>query len=125
MRSDDVNSRRYRVVTRDGRSYAGYGLFFGAVGVSVRESDAAIPREQVMEIHIHRYGPLWQALFTPAGAITPGTSGGGGDYDFGDPFKILLMVPVWMGVTAVSAPVVLPIEGVKRLLPDKVYRVAP
>jgi hypothetical protein len=30
-----------------------------------------------------------------------------------------------LGVTAVAAPFVLPIEGVKRLLPDKVIKVAP
>jgi hypothetical protein len=125
MRSNNPENRQYRVVTMDGRTHAGSGLFFGPASVSVGEPGPPIPREQVAEIRIHRYGPLWEVLAAPAAAIAPLRSGGGGDYDFPDPFEMLLLTPVWLAITAVAAPIVLPIEGVKRLLPDRVFKVAP
>jgi hypothetical protein len=123
MRTDNPDRHQYWVVTKDGQMYAGSALFFGPRSVGFTESGPAILREQVTEIRIHRYGSLLEALFRPAASITEG--GGGGEYGFGDPFDLLLLVFAGLTITAVAAPIVLPIEGVKRLLPDRVIKVAP
>jgi hypothetical protein len=118
IRSDNREDRQYRVVTKDGRTYVGYKLFFRPNDVSLSESGPTIPREQVAEIRIHRDGRLSDALYAPAGPIVD-------DHGvFLTPFGLLLLPVLW-GVMAVAAPVVLPLEGVKRLLPDRVFTVAP
>jgi hypothetical protein len=121
-RSANPESQQYRVVTKDGRIYAGSGLFFTAAAISVSESGPSIPREQITEFRVHRYGPLVTALFVPASKVMLASHG---DYDIVPLLLFPLLLPVLLGVTAVTAPIVLPIEGVKRLLPDKVYKLAP
>lgn len=118
MRSDDREDRQYRVLKRDGTICAGYQLIFSPTDVKLSRSGPPIPHEQVTEIRIHRDGSLSDALYAPAGPIVD-------DHDvFVTPLG-LLFLPVLWGVIAVASPVVLPIEGVKRLLPDKVIKVAP
>jgi hypothetical protein len=119
IRTDNPDRHQYRVVTKDGQTYADSALFFGPSSVSLSESGPAIPREQVTEIRIHRYGPLWEALFRPAVTIAPGSN------DEGIIFEAPFLLPIWLAITAVAAPIVLPVEGVKRLLPDRVFKVAP
>jgi hypothetical protein len=121
MRSDGREDRQYRVVTKDGVIHTGYALAFSARDVKVSPSEPAIPREQVTEIRIHRrHGPVSDALMAPAGKIFDNDDVG----VFFSPL-VLLFIPVAIGITAVTAPIVLPIEGIKRLLPDKVIKVAP
>jgi hypothetical protein len=125
MRSDEREDREYRVATKAGISYVGHQIFIGPNGVSFAPSGPMIPREQVAEIRIHRDALLWDALKRPGGAVFDPLCGGGGGYCFlVGPF-VLLLIPVAIGITAAAAPFVLPIEGIKRLLPDRVIKVTP
>jgi hypothetical protein len=125
MRSDGREDREYRVVTKAGIGYVGDQIYIGPNGVSFAPSGPMVPREQVAEIRIHRDALLWDALKTPGGKVfDPLCSGGGGLCLLIGPFVILL-IPVAIGITAAAAPFVLPIEGVKRLLPDRAIKVAP
>jgi hypothetical protein len=124
MRWDHREDRQYRVVTKDGQTHVGRKLIFSPTDVRLWESGASIPREQVVEIRMHRDALLSDALLAPARALFSG-SGGGGGYDWGfDPWQLQLL-PVALAVVAAAAPLVLPVEAVKRRLPDKVIRVAP
>ena len=118
LRSDERENRRYSVVTKDGQTEIAYTLSFSATDVRLNESGPSIPREQVAEIRIHRDGRWLDAFFAPAGAILDVCSGEG--Y-----VLVFLAMPVALGVTVAASPITLPIEGVKRLLPDKVIKVAP
>jgi hypothetical protein len=120
MRSDGREDRQYRVVTKDGLVHTGYALTFSPVGVKVSLSEPSIPREQVAEIRIHRNGQLSDALDAPAVRVLEPICR---NDDLG--FCVLPLIPLAIGIMAASAPIVLPIQGIKRLLPDKVIKVAP
>jgi len=123
MRSDNREDRQYRVVTKDGRAFIGHKLLFSPRDVSLSESGPAIPREQVAEIRIHRDARFRDALVAPGAAVVDRICS---DEEYCLVSLLgLLAIPVALGATAVAAPVVLPIEGVKRLLPDRVIKVAP
>jgi hypothetical protein len=125
MRSDGYEDREYRVVTRDGAVHKGNQLIFGPAGVKVKRWGEWIPREQVTEIRIHREAGLSQALWAPGEAIENRLCG---DDDLGfcylNPIA-LLSLPVAFGLSVAAAPITLPIAGIRRMLPDKVFRVAP
>jgi hypothetical protein len=122
IRSDNREDRQYRVITKDGLTYTGYKLLFNPRDVSLSESGPTIPREQVKEIRIHHDGRFRDALVAPAGAmLRPFFC----DYCLSGIFLAPAIIPVAFGATAVAAPVTLPIEGIKRLLPDRVVNVAP
>ena len=123
MRSDNREDREYRVVSKAGAIYVGQGLSFSPVAVSVNPFGLSIPREQVAEIRIHRDGLLSDALVLHGGRLLDPTCGRGG-YCLPSPILFFIM-PVALGATAVAASVILPIEGVRRLLPDRVVKVAP
>lgn len=123
MRPDNREDRQYRVLTKDGRSYVGYKLFFSPRDVSLSDSGPVIPREQVREIRIHRDRRFRDALVAPASAIVDSVCSGE-EYCLVSPL-VLLLIPLTLGATAVAAPFLLPIEGIKRLLPDTVVTVAP
>jgi hypothetical protein len=123
MRSDNREDREYRVVTKTGAIYVGQGLSFRAVAVTVDRLGSSIPREQVAEIRIHRDGLLSDALVLHGGRVLDTTCGRGG-YCLPSPILFFVM-PVALGATAVAASFILPIEGVRRLLPDRVVKVAP
>jgi len=125
IRSDKREDRQYRVVTKDGLIHVGHRLIFSPTGVRLTDPGPAIPREQVVEIRIHRDGRLKDALLAPGAVLFSGV-------DSDKPLCIIstillapVLAPVALGVTAAAAPVVLPVEGIRRLLPDKVVRVAP
>jgi hypothetical protein len=84
-----------------------------------------IPREQVAEIRIHRDAKLSDALMKPGGMVFDPLCGGGDGFCLLIGPFVLLLIPVAIGITAAAAPFVLPIEGVKRLLPDRVIKVTP
>jgi hypothetical protein len=126
MRSDNREDRDYRVVTKAGVTHSGHQLFFSSRAVSLMPSGASVPREQVAEIRIHRDARLSDALVAPGGKVLDSDlCGGGGGYCFPmiDPL-LLLLIPVAAGAIALTAPFILPIEGIKRLLPDRVIKVA-
>jgi hypothetical protein len=126
MRSDGREDREYRVVTKAGTGYVGHQIYIGPSGLSFAPSGAMIPRDQVAEIRIHREALLWDALKKPGGEVfDPLCSGGGGDLCLLIGPFVLLLIPVAIGITAAAAPFVLPIEGIKRLLPDRVIKVTP
>jgi len=117
--------RRYRVLTTDGKTHVDHGLVFTPTDVKLMYTGSSIPREQVKEIRISRHGRFGEAFFAPARALLNRI----GDDDWAllllvSPFSFIL-IPVSLGVTAAAAPIVLPIEGIKRLLPEKVIQVAP
>jgi hypothetical protein len=126
MRSDGREDREYRVVTTAGISYVGHQIYIGPNGVSFAPSGPLIPREQVAEIRIHRDVKLSDALKKPGGMVFDPLCSGrdGGLCLLIGPF-VLLLIPVAIGITAAAAPFVLSIEGVKRLLPDRVIKVTP
>jgi hypothetical protein len=122
MRSDNREDREYRVVTKTGAIYVGQGLAFSPMAVSIDPLGLSIPREQVAEIRVHRDGLLADALVLHGGRLLDTTCGRGG-YCLPSPILFFIM-PVALGATAVAASFILPIEGVKRLLPDRVVKVA-
>ena len=122
MRRDNREDREYRVVTKDGLIHTGYELRFSPTDVRLGTSGTGIPRDQIAEIRVHRDGSLVDAIFAPARRFVPG---GHDDWDIRPLLFLPLLVPIILGVTAATAPVVLPVQGIKRLLPDRVVRVAP
>jgi hypothetical protein len=121
MRSDGREDRQYRVVTREGVIHAGYELIFSPIGVKISPSGPLIPREQVTEIRIHRDGGFSDALWAPGGVIGSGLCRND-DLGF---CLVLLGRPVDFAVSLAAAPITLPIEGIRHLLPDKVIKVTP
>jgi hypothetical protein len=117
--------REYRVVTKDGTVHKGYELAFNSAGVRVSPSEPPIPREQLKEIRIHRTRRLADALMAPGDRVFGPLCGGG---EFGC-FLLWVFapiaIPVGVGMDVAAAPIILPIEGIRRLLPDKVIKVAP
>jgi hypothetical protein len=110
--------REYSVVTRAGDTFRGRSLVFSPLGVRVTESGPWIPRGQVTEVRIPRYR-LWKdALSAPAGILA-------GAAIFPNAAALAIVAIPMVGITAASAPVVVVVEGVKRLLPAKVIKVAP
>jgi hypothetical protein len=105
------------ITTKAGQTYHGRQLTFSPVDVRI-DSGPAIPREQVAEIRIRRHESWPDAFFAPAGKIV------GEGWILLTPLALPL-IPVLIGVTVAAAPVVFVIEGVKRLRPAKVIRVAP
>jgi hypothetical protein len=126
IRWDDREDRQYRVVTKDGLTHVGRPIIFSPNDVWLGESGPTMPREQVVEIRIHRDALLSDALLAPGRALFSSVDGGGGGgYDFGiGPWELLLL-PVVYGVVGAAAPVTLSVEAIRRRLPDKVVRVAP
>lgn len=118
-------NRRYHVVTTAGKTYADYGLVFSPTDVKLPYAGSSIPREQVKEIRISRHGRFWDAFFVPADGLLTHIGGDEGWILLVVPPTSLVMVPLSVGLTAAAAPIVLPTEGIKRLLPDKVIQVAP
>jgi hypothetical protein len=115
--------RQYRVVLKDGLTYAGYELIFSRIGVKVVPSGPLVPREQVTEIRIHRDRNLWDGVRAPAVAILDPLCSND-ELCLLNPIT-LLAIPVAFGLSVAAAPITLPIEGIKRLLPDRVLKVAP
>ena len=112
-------SHRYRVVTKDGQTYTAHELLFSPTGVGLSNAGPFVPREKVTEIRIHRFRePLSQTLVAPIGAVI------GHDVVSYNPLEDLFLVPASFVFTAAAAPIVLATHGVKRLLPDKVIKVA-
>jgi hypothetical protein len=124
MRSDGREDREYRVVTRAGIGYVGHQIYVGPHAVSLGPAGPVVPREQVAEIRIHRDALLWDSLTTPGGKVFDPICSGG-DFCFLVSPIVFLLIPVAIGITAAAAPFVLPIEGLKRLLPDRVIKVTP
>ena len=122
MRTDEREDRQYRVVMKDGSTHFGYKIIFSSNGVRLDTSGPELPRDQIVEIGIHRDGLLTDEIFTPARKFMPAARD---DYDIRPLLLMPVLLPFLLGVTAATAPVVLPIQGVKRLLPDKVIKVAP
>lgn len=133
MRWDDLstkvwdrhNDREYRVVTKDGTVHKGYELSFNSVGVKASPSEPIIPRDQVKEIRIHRIKPLNDVFFAPSDKIFDAC---GGDDGWGclALWPLLpVLVPVALGSNIAAAPITLPIEGIKHLIQDKSFKVAP
>ena len=113
---DHPKKRHYRVVTKDGHGYAATQLVFSPNDVRLSDSGPSIMRDQVLEIRIPRHRPLWDAVAAPAAAVT--------DRLCSDCFDAFVVIPLILLDFAIVA-VTLPIEGVKRLWPDKVIKVAP
>jgi hypothetical protein len=124
MRSDDREDRQYRVVTKDGLTHVGYALIFSPADVKFTRSGPSIPREQVTEIRIHRDRRLWDAFMAPSSAVLDPTCRGANSFCFPGS-TVLLLITVALSADAAVSPITLPLEGIKRLLPDKVIKVAP
>lgn len=110
--------REYSVLTKAGDTFRGRRLVFGPLGVRVTELGPWIPREQVTEVRIPRYKFWKDALSAPAGVLA-------GAAIFPNAAVLAVMAIPMVGITAASAPVVVVVEGVKRLLPARVIKVAP
>jgi hypothetical protein len=125
IRSDDREDRQYRVVTKDGLTQVGHKLIFSPTDVRLTDSGPSIPREQVVEIRIHRDRRISDALLAPGSAVFLAAVGKDEYWIFS--WRVLLvpvLVPVTLGVVAAAAPVSLSVEAIRRRLPDKVVRVA-
>lgn len=126
MRPDNREDREYRVITKDGAMHVGRPLYIQASGIRLGEAGLIIPREQVAEIRIHCDRRWRDALLTPGGVFFSFFVGS--DEYWILSWRVLLLpalLPATVGVVAASAPVALPVEAIRRRLPDKVVRVAP
>lgn len=125
MRSDNREDRAYRVVTKADLIYSSHELIFSPHAVAVSRTGPSISREEVAEIRIHRDTRLSDALVAPGRKVLHSVCRG--DYDYCVPVLLFfpVLLPVALGASAVAAPFILPVEGVKRLLPDRVIKVAP
>ena len=109
----------YTVVTKSGGTYKGRDLIFGPTDVKFADSGPSIARDQVTEIWI-RHDKRWaETIGAPADAILPH------DGELLLTPLVIPLIPVMLGITAASAPVTLAIEGIRRLLPATVIKVAP
>ena len=127
MRSDGREDCQYRVVTKNGTTYVAQGIVFSPDHVRITPAGPSVPREQVAEIRIRRDRRLSDALLAPGAAVFPSPCRGE-DWCFPVGPSVLLLIPaipLALGADAVTAPFILPIEGIRRLLPDKVIKVAP
>jgi len=115
--------RQYKIVTKTGTTYVDNDIRFDDAGVYL--NGVWIPRKQVAEVRINRHGPLSDALRAPTDAILGPMFRSDVPASVPDGFTILPLVILTLGATVVATPVILPIEGFKRLLPDKVIKVAP
>ncbi len=109
----------YSVVTKTGHTFRGRQLVFNPLGVFVAGSGSFISQEKVAAIRIRHHGSWKEALFTPAAIFLVGTA------SMLDRVAIVLLLPVCVGVTAATAPFTLATEGVRRLLPARVIKIAP
>jgi hypothetical protein len=126
MRSDGREDREYRVVTKDGAIHKGHAFIFSSVGVKVEASGPFIPREQVAEIRIHRDRKLRDALIAPTSLILTPIVGSDDGFQLLITWPLLIPgIPLAFGVNAAAIPLILPTEGIRRLLPDEVFEVAP
>ncbi len=109
----------YSVVTKTGHTFLGRQLVFNPLGVFVAGPGSFISREQVAAIRISHHRSWKGAVFTPAAIIF--VSAGSAL----DRVAIVLLLPVCVGVTAATAPFSLATEGVRRLRPARVIKIAP
>ena len=108
--------RQYTVVTRDGNSRKGIALAFRPQGVLLNDSVHEISRDDVSEIRIHHHlafdaasGRPMDRLFSAAG------------YTSAFAILFVLAIPIYV----ITAPPAIAVEGIRRMLPDKVIKVAP
>ena len=119
------HGRQYSVVTRTGAIHNGGELFFGPQGLQLLDAGPTIPREQVSEIRIRRHRAWLDALGAPGIRFVNGIIFKTCTNEEYCILLVLALIPVAVGVSAAAAPVVLPVEAVKTLLPDRVIQVAP
>ena len=121
----NLHGRHYSVGTKDGSIQAGGELLFGPKGVQLTDAGPTIPREQVSEIRIRRHRAWLDALGAPGIRFVNGIIFKTCTNEEYCILLVLALIPVAVGVSAAAAPVVLPVEAVKTLLPDRVIQVAP
>ena len=108
-------AREYTIVTKDGNTRKGQRLNFFPKVVSL-DYKSYIPREDIAEFRIHHHQEMSEAALGPCGKL------------FG-PIEWVVYIPpmaLVMGATCIAMePPATVVEAVRRLLPDKVIKVAP
>ena len=112
----DRKAHKYTIVTKEGARQKARQLLFSAKGVKFGGTE--IPREEVAEIRIHHHLAMGEASGVPAFKVFSHVGESGIIF-----FPI--MVPAFAALYAVTAPPALAVEGIWRMLPDKVIKVAP
>jgi hypothetical protein len=109
----------YSVVTKTRENFRGRQLAFNPLRVFVAGPDSIVAQEQVAEIHIRHHESWKEVIVAPAAHMIASAP------SMISPVGIWFLVPAGAGVTVVTAPFTLAIEGLRRLLPAKVIQLAP
>jgi hypothetical protein len=109
--------REYTIITKAGTTYRSRHVMFIAGKIEL-SSGLMIPIGDLAQIRVKHHKEWSYAIAAPGLAMC-----GDGEI-FLTPLAIPL-IPALLVVTAVTAPVTISVEGVKRLLPAKVITVKP
>jgi hypothetical protein len=110
-------AREYTVTTRDGNTKKGTTLAITPTGIQLGDSSPIISREEVAQVRVHHH----QHILDAAGAPTESAFADSGEGWLISP----VMIPFMCVVYAATAPPAMAVEAVRRMLPDKVIKVAP
>jgi len=106
----------YRVITKTGARFGPGNIEITAEGINLSTGDT-VPRAQVAEIRIHHVKKWSDAMAAPGVAMVESS---------GENIELaVFLLPVLIITTIAAVPVTLSVEGIRRLLPDKVIKVAP
>lgn len=107
--------RQYTVVTKDGNTRKGIVLAVRPDGVLLNGSVPEIPKDDIAEVRVHHH-----LAFREASGKAMFRGSGSDEIWFLTPL-VFLVFPVY----AVTAPPAVAFEVIRRMLPDKVIKVAP
>jgi hypothetical protein len=114
-------SREYTIVTESGLKLKTKELSISQAALQVLQPYQLIPHDQVKEVQVRHRGRL--SYF--AWILNKYCDGRGDEYGcLFDP-TVLILLPIDLAYGAAATPLMLPIEGVRRLLPAKIYKIAP
>ncbi len=118
----------YTVVTKNGVTLRDRRLIYSPLGLFLADSGSFVRREQVVEIRVSRHRESFaHAFFAPGGKMLHAIDPPSGQ-DWYIPtyavFFLPVLLPAVLAIDATAAPFTLPAEGVRRLRPARVIRVA-
>ena len=112
------NAREYTIVTKDGNTQKGLALDFSPKGVRLNLAAPVIPWDEVAEIRVHHHQRMSDAAAAPAARVFR---------DVQESWLLFFwaLFPALVVTYGATAPPAIAVEAVRRMLPDKVIKVAP
>jgi hypothetical protein len=125
VRWDDIPKKirtgsisEYTIITKDGHSRKGQALDFSPKGIRLDNSGPLIAREEVAMIRIHHHQKMDDAADAPFQRV----------FRRMDESWLIFawaLLPAFIGIYTATAPPAVAVEGIRRLLPNRVIKVAP